>query len=171
MSGLVWLLPVECIEYQIRNKQKCPVQTRYVQRLHYSLQSVSNSLFEKNSLYTTWIKSACTADKICLPMLAKLQHLVINIYIWRWLAAWYTSRPSLCHLSPGSSMVRASHWRSEGCGFIIFDILIQDWEKGYALNIYNNARFLWRIEPVYFYALVLVRVRPTVLKQTPQKCW
>ena len=24
---------------------------------------------------------------------------------------------SLCHLSPGSSMVRASHWTSEGCGF------------------------------------------------------
>ena len=24
---------------------------------------------------------------------------------------------SLCHLSPGSSMVRASHRRSEGCGF------------------------------------------------------
>ena len=28
-----------------------------------------------------------------------------------------TSWPSLCHLSPGSSMVRASHRRSEGCGF------------------------------------------------------
>ena len=29
----------------------------------------------------------------------------------------YISWPSLCHLSPGSSMVRASHRRSEGCGF------------------------------------------------------
>ena len=29
----------------------------------------------------------------------------------------YISCPSLCHLSPGSSMVRASHWRSDGCGF------------------------------------------------------
>ena len=27
------------------------------------------------------------------------------------------SQLSLCHLSLGSSMVRASHWRSEGCGF------------------------------------------------------
>ena len=27
------------------------------------------------------------------------------------------SQPSLCHLSLGSSMVRASHRRSEGCGF------------------------------------------------------
>ena len=27
------------------------------------------------------------------------------------------SQPSLCHLSLGSSTVRASHRRSEGCGF------------------------------------------------------
>ena len=33
----------------------------------------------------------------------------IYIYIWRWLTNRYTSWPSLCHLSPGSSMVRASH--------------------------------------------------------------
>ena len=39
--------------------------------------------------------------------------------VYRFISAtnWYTSWPSLCHLSPGSSMVRASHRRSEGCGF------------------------------------------------------
>ena len=32
------------------------------------------------------------------------------------LANRYISWPSLCHLSPSSSMVRASHRGSEGCG-------------------------------------------------------
>ena len=40
---------------------------------------------------------------------------LINVYICMKddLQIW----PSLCHLSPGISMVRASHRRSEGCGF------------------------------------------------------
>ena len=42
---------------------------------------------------------------------------VIDYTVVGMVGNWNTNIPKIHHLSPGSSMVRASHRRSEGCGF------------------------------------------------------
>ena len=51
--------------------------------------------------------------------LGKLKENCLLLKLYCKLRRMFLSWPSLCHLSRGSSIVRASHRRSEGCQFAI----------------------------------------------------
>ena len=86
--------------------------------LDMSVYLINEYICMKDDLQLGKLKENCLLyRKLTKMFLSPRRESNIAVRVSRLRTGTYRAWPSLCHLSPGSSMVRASHRRSEGCGF------------------------------------------------------